>query len=219
MYREIIFSLIRYLDGTAGNIIRRAVYRKRLKYLGKNVIIDTGVFMYGLKYIAIGDNTHIDKSCILIGSSSDLDLSERALKEKYNSSIHVNKGELVIGSECHIAQNCMIFAYGGVKLGNNCVMSSGSKLYSLSSLHYNPEDKNLRTSIVPYSGKSPSIIGNIEFEDNVWIGINSCVFPGVKIGKDSFIRSNSMVSESFSENSYIAGDPAKYIKQRYGGQS
>lgn len=215
MIDEILFSLIRNIDGSLGNKLRYYAYKRRLKHLGKNVTIDTGVFMYGLKYISIDDNCHIDKSCILVACSPEIDLSHRALKIKNNSEIKVNKGELYIGKECHIAQYCMIFAHGGIKIGNYCAMSTGSKLDSLSSLSYNPSDRKLKTSIVPYSGISPSILGNIEFEDNVWVGINVCVFPGVKIGKDSFVRSNSMVQDSFEYNSYIAGDPAKYIKSRY----
>lgn len=215
LYMSLYVSLIRNIDGRIGNFLRYRFYKNKLKHLGSNVIIDTGVFMDGLKYISIDDNCHIDKSCILVACSPELDLSHRALKTKNNSEIKINKGELNIGKECHIAQYCMVFAYGGIKLGNCCVMSTGSMLYSLSSLSYNPLDKKLRTSIVPYSGISPSIIGNIEFENNVWVGINVCVFPGVKIKQDSFVRSNSIVHDSFERNSYIAGDPAKYIKVRY----
>lgn len=215
LFSNLYLSLIRYIDGRAGEILRYNFYKRRLKYLGKKVIINTGVFIYGPEYISIGDNTHIDKSCILVGCCSDFDFSKRALKEVYNRDINVVKGELLIGSDCHISQYCMIYSYGGIKLGNNCVMSTGSKLYSLSSLPYNPVDRKIRSSIVPYSGVSPSIIGNIEFEDNVWIGINVCVFPGVKIKRDSFVRTNSVVQDSFADNSYIAGDPAIYIKHRY----
>lgn len=216
MFKDLLFSIIRNIDGAAGNLLRTMVYRSQLGYLGKNVIIDTGVFMYGLPYISIADNTHIDKSCILVASSTELDLSYRAMKIKDNPEINVKRGQLLIGKNCHIAQCCMMFAYGGIKVGDSCVLSTGSKLYSLSSLHYNPLDNRLRTPIVPYSGLSPSVMGNIEFEENVWVGINVCVFPGVKIKKDSFVRTNSIVLDSFSENSFIAGDPAKYVKPRYG---
>ncbi len=216
MLKEFLFSIIRNIDGSAGNLLRTMMYKSQLNHLGKNVIIDTGVFMYGLPYISIGDCAHIDKSSILVASSTDLDLSYRALKIKDNPKANVKRGELFIGKNCHIAQYCMLFAYGGIKLGDCCVMSTGSKIYSLSSLHYNPIDNRSRTPVVPYNGLSPSVIGNIEFEENVWIGINVCVFPGVKIEKDSFVRSNSVVLDSFPENSFIAGDPAKYVKPRYG---
>ena len=84
MFKNLLFSIIRNIDGTAGNLLRKIIYKSQLKYLGKNVIIDTGVFMYGLPYISIDDNTHIDKSVILVASRSNLDLSYRAMKVKDN---------------------------------------------------------------------------------------------------------------------------------------
>ena len=61
------------------------------------MIIDTGVFMYGLPYISIDDNTHIDKSVILVASRSNLDLSYRAMKVKDNPDMTLKRGELLIG--------------------------------------------------------------------------------------------------------------------------
>ncbi len=214
-FKEIYISWIRNLDGNLGRKLRFSFYKKHLKYLGDNAFIDTGVFMQGPEFISIGDNTHIDKSCILVASSDNLDLSYRAIKEVGDEDCEIKKGELFIGKNTHIVQNCLIFAYGGVYIGDNCTMSTGSKIYSLTSLPNNPFDKKQIVSIMPYSGISPSLIGPVVLKDNVWLGINVCVFPGVTIGEDSFVRTNSLVQESFPRNSYIAGDPAKYIKHRF----
>jgi maltose O-acetyltransferase len=70
-------------------------------------------------------------------------------------------------------------------------------------------------SIVPYNGISPTLIGKVIFEDNVWIGIDVIVSPGVTIKKNSFVRSNSLITKSFEENSYIAGDPAAFKRKRF----
>lgn len=212
---EIYLSWIRYLDGDIGIRLRYRFYKKRLKYLGENVIIDTGVFIHGMEFVSIYDNTHIDKSCLLVASSDSIDLSCRAIKSIENRDLTINRGELYIGRDTHIVQNCMIFAYGGVYIGNNCTMSTGSKVYSLTSLPYNPLNKKEVISIMPYSGISPTLIGPVVLKDNVWLGINVCIFPGVTLGENSFVRTNSLVQNSFNQNSYIAGDPAKYIKPRF----
>lgn len=212
---EIYVSWIRNLDGHLGRSLRYKYYKGRLKYLGEGVFIDTGVFIYGEEFISIGDHSHIDKSCILVASSDKLDLSNRALKELYTEQMPVRRGELFIGKSSHIVQNCMIFAYGGVFIGDYCTMSTGSKIYSLTSLPNDPFNKEQHISIMPYSGISPTLIGPVVLNENVWLGINVCVFPGVTIGKDSFVRTNSIVQDSFKQNSYIAGDPAKFIKPRF----
>jgi acetyltransferase-like isoleucine patch superfamily enzyme len=208
---------IRFIDGSYGNSIRYKYYKKRLKYLGNNVVIDTGVFIYGAEYVSIDDNTHIDKNCIIVGSSRDLDLSHRILKEREPLSRTICKGEVFIGKECHISQDTMIYGYGGVYISDNCVMSAGSKIYSLTSMPYNPYNKKEIISIVPYSGKSPTLLGEVVLGENVWVGINVVISPGVVIGKNSFVRSNSIVLDGFPENSYIEGDPAYSKRNRFEG--
>ena len=54
--------------------------------------------------------------------------------------------------------------------------------------------------------------GPVIIEDNVWIGEGVCVLPNVTIGRNSIVGANSVVTKSFSENSVIAGNPAKLIK-------
>lgn len=215
-FEQFYASCIRNIDGAFGNFLRKKFYRRRLKFLGEDVIIDTGAYFYNMHRISIGKGTHIDKGCILIASPDDLDLSNRIIVRKINQNIIIESGELIIGKNCHISQNSMIFAYAGVKIGDNCVLSTGSKLYSLSSLPVDPSSPDKKISIMPYNHESPTVLGPIELEYNCWLGINVIVLPGVRIQRDSFVRTNSIVQSSFQENSYLAGDPARYIRPRFG---
>ena len=215
IWDELYRSTIRYLDGEPGRRLRYRYYKKRLNHLGKNVIIDTGVFITGAEYISIGDNTHIDKNCILVGAPADLDLSYRYVKERDNLVYNGKKGEITIGKECHISQNTMLYGYGGISIGNNSVLSAGAKIYSLTSMAYNPYDRSEVVSIVPYEGKSPTLIGAVVLGNNVWCGIDCIISPGIILGDNTFIKSQSVVNSSFDENSYAGGNPAKYIRDRY----
>lgn len=214
-FDEIYRSCIRWLDGALGQKLRYKYYKKRLKYLGKSVIIDTGVFIDGAEFISIGENTHIDKNCILVAAPADLDLSYRYLKKRANPDFTGGRGSITIGKECHISQNAMIYGYGGVQIGDFCVMSADSKIYSLTSMAYNPCDKSEIVSIVPYSGKSPTLEGAVVMGDNAWIGIGVVVSPGVTLGKNSFVKSYSLVNGSFDENTYAGGIPAVEIRKRF----
>jgi acetyltransferase-like isoleucine patch superfamily enzyme len=48
---------------------------------------------------------------------------------------------------------------------------------------------------------------------NVWIGANSVILPGVKIGDNSVIGAGSTIIEDVPAYSVVAGNPAKIIKQ------
>src|SRR3989344_7576059 len=59
-----IFEMcIRYIPGGIGYAIRYAYYKIMIKSMGKNILIDVGVFLYGTKNISIGDYTWIDTGC------------------------------------------------------------------------------------------------------------------------------------------------------------
>lgn len=52
----------------------------------------------------------------------------------------------------------------------------------------------------------------IHIGDNVWIGGNTVVNPGVKIGKNSVIGSGSVVTKDIPENVVAVGNPCRVLK-------
>lgn len=54
-------------------------------------------------------------------------------------------------------------------------------------------------------------IGRVDIGDNVFIGADTVVLPGVSIGDNSVIGANSTVTKSIPANVVAAGNPAKVI--------
>lgn len=54
-------------------------------------------------------------------------------------------------------------------------------------------------------------IGRVSIGDNVFIGAESVVLPGVTIGSNVVIGANSTVTHNVPDNTVIAGSPAKVI--------
>ena len=212
---DIYRSFLRYIDGETGRRLRYRYYKKRLKHLGKNVIIDTGVFITGAEYISIGDNTHIDKNCILVGAPSDLDLSYRILVELPNEDFKKEKGSITIGKECHISQNVMIYGYGGVEISDYVALSADTKVYSLTSLPFNPYDRKEIAKVTSFSGRSPTFLGAVVIGNNSWLGIGCIVQPCVTIGANTFVESYSVISNPLEENIIAKGNPAVAIRKRF----
>ena len=67
---------------------------------------------------------------------------------------------------------------------------------------------NLETRI---TGKQFSI--PVTIEDNVWIGANSVILPGIKIGKNSVIGAGSVVTKDVPENVVAVGNPCRVLRE------
>lgn len=57
--------------------------------------------------------------------------------------------------------------------------------------------------------------GNIVIENDVWIGQNATILPGVHIGNGSIIGMNSVVGHNVEPYSVVAGNPARFIRKRF----
>jgi len=57
-----------------------------------------------------------------------------------------------------------------------------------------------------------NVYGRIKIGDNVFIGINSIIMPGVTVGSNVVIGAGSIVNRDVPDNVVIAGVPAKVIK-------
>ena len=58
-----------------------------------------------------------------------------------------------------------------------------------------------------------SITGDIVIEDNVFIGTNVVVLPGVRIFKNSVVAAGAVVTHDVEVNTIVGGIPAKIIRK------
>ena len=64
-------------------------------------------------------------------------------------------------------------------------------------------------------GKNYPTKGNTEIGNDVWIGFNSTIMPGIKIGDGAIIATNSTVTKNVEPYTIVGGNPAKEIKKRF----
>lgn len=58
--------------------------------------------------------------------------------------------------------------------------------------------------------KGDTIVGN-----DVWIGYESVIMPGIKIGNGAIIGAKSVVTKDVEPYSIVGGNPAKLIRKRF----
>lgn len=102
---------------------------------------------------------------------------------------------------------CYIQGKNGIIIGNNCRFAPNIGIISANH-NQNDYDKWDKTD--------PIIIG-----DNVWVGMNSIIMPGVNIGSNVIIGAGSIVTKNIPSNSIAVGNPCKVIKEKdtYQGKS
>ena len=111
-----------------------------------------------------------------------------------------------IGDNSSISSYTTIYATFGVTIGSNCLISSNCGISSYNHIQLSENRPGNIDQDVKFS--KPVIIG-----DNVWIGMNACILPGVEIGNNSIIGSGSVVTKSVPANEIWVGNPAKFVKK------
>ena len=53
----------------------------------------------------------------------------------------------------------------------------------------------------------------VKIGNNVWLGDNVSIMPGVTLGNNVIVGANAVVTHSFPDNVVVAGVPAKMIKK------
>ena len=112
-----------------------------------------------------------------------------------------NNDKLIIGKFCQIAAG-VEFVMNGVNHQMNAV--STFPFYTLTGWDMKapaPEDMPL---------KGDTIIGN-----DVWIGQNATILPGVHIGDGAIIGASSVVGSNVEPYTIVAGNPVQFIRKRF----
>jgi len=111
-------------------------------------------------------------------------------------------GDVQIGNHTRIGLHNTVI--GPVKIGNHVNLAQG---ITVTALNHNFTDSNKRIDEQGISTNAVSI------EDDVWIGANAVILPGVTIGNHCVVAAGAVVTKDVPPHSLVAGVPAKVIKQ------
>ena len=117
------------------------------------------------------------------------------------------RGDIVIGSRCYLNSGTVIYSGHGVKLGKAVLVASNCTLAATNHAHADPDTLILEQGFMP--GR-----GGIVVEDDVWIGANSVLLDGARIGRGAVIGAGSIVRSEVAAYSIVAGNPLAVIGWR-----
>jgi acetyltransferase-like isoleucine patch superfamily enzyme len=121
------------------------------------------------------------------------------------TKIRCHEGEVLIGQKTVMGQECTISAFQHVRIGEQCVIADRAMFIDFD--HGIVEvDRPIRQQGI-YKR-------DVDVGSNVWIGYGACILRGVRVGDNSVIGTNSVVTSDVPANAVVGGVPAKLIRMR-----
>ncbi len=161
-------------------------YESPLISIGTNCTIRAGSIIYS--EVSIGNNCQTGHN-VMIREKTSIG---------HNTIIGTNTvidGNVIIGNEVSIQTGVYIPLY--CKIGNNVFMGPFSKLTN---------DKYMMRKKFDLIG--PTI------EDEVSLGANSIILPGITLKKGTMVGAGAVVTKNTAEGDIVVGNPAKFLKKK-----
>lgn len=122
---------------------------------------------------------------------------------KMNKPLYVDYGiNITIGDNFYSNFDLVMLDVNEIIIGNNVMFGPRVSIYTAT----HPIDAESRNTYLEYGLK-------VVIKDNVWIGGNAVINPGVTIGKDSVIASGAVVVNDVPDNVIVGGNPARVIRR------
>jgi len=204
MIKSFLMQLYLRFKFSKGNTIEKNVVFSR------DTVIESGSFIGANSILGLGvricKNVHVGENVRL----SNISVGENSFIESEVICTGHGNGKIEIGKETYIGLRDILDWSDNIKIGNYVHIagpSTGLWTHSSAEMCLNSiplsqkNDKNYRPT------------AEILIEDNVYVGGNCTVYPGVTIHHHAIVTPNSAVTKDVSSYTIVGGVPAEIIKK------
>lgn len=196
----------------------KSIYRKvckRIYSVGK-LQYDKGLEENNSNFVTKGVNS------VFYPGSSVCNFSKDRSKIKIGVNCHVYGllivynygGEIILGDNCSLSEYSRIVSGKRIKIGNRVMIAHNVNILDNISHPLNATERHkdfiehYTVGMQPHDLKAEEIL----IEDDVWIGFNSTIMKGVKIGRGAIIGANSVVTKDVEAWTVNVGNPIRVIR-------
>lgn len=152
-----------------------------------------------------------------ITDGASIKIEDNVTLDSSNDGYHINMhspvklladrpgAEIVIKENTRIHGTC-IHSCKKISIGRNCLIAANCQIFDESG--HDLSFPNVENRINTRGDTKPILIG-----DNVWLGANCIILPGVSIGNGSVIAAGSVVIKDIPGFVLAGGNPAKVIRE------
>ena len=121
------------------------------------------------------------------------------------TKIRCHEGEVLIGQKTVLGQECTISAYRHVRIGEQCVVADRAMFIDFDHGVVEVERPIRHQGIY---------MRDVDVGSNVWIGYGACVLRGTRVGDNSIVGTNAVVTKDVPANAVVGGVPARVLRMR-----
>ncbi len=176
--------------------------------VGDNVTFMRGFHMIGKPEICkIGSTITFYPNCFIQGSPGRFIIEDHV---DFFPGTYISLGEgsrcfVEIGHHSHFAPNCVLYGWGGLKIGPYCNIAAHT-VFATVGHHDEITDRPMALT----GEKS----GPITLEEDIWIAANVTITANTYIAKGCVIGANAVVTKDTEPMGLYVGIPAKRLRDR-----
>lgn len=179
------------LNWRYGRLAWRYAWRRRLTAAGRRWRTHGFVFFGRGLEIEIGERGRVDFGrFVWIGD---------------RTKVRCHEGLVEIGEKSVLGQECTITAYQHIRIGAQCVIADKAMFIDFDHGVVEIERPIRQQGIYKR---------DVEVGSNVWIGYGACILRGVRVGDNSVVGTNAVVTKDVPANAVVGGIPARILRMR-----
>ena len=191
------FMILQKINTLIGIIKTKYYYQKHIDIIGKINVSGNPIFVFDFN------------GKLILGDNVSLKSNPRSYHMHMHSPVKLmadrKNAVIIIGDNTRINGAC-IHAYERIEIGKNCLIAANTQIFDGSGHDLSMDDTSNRINT---EGSSKPI----KIYDNVWIGANCIIMPGVTIGEGAVVAAGSVVVKDVPAMCVVGGNPAKIIKE------
>lgn len=126
------------------------------------------------------------------------------------------RGRVTLGNFA-LVHGARIICDSGITIGDHALISWNVVLMDTYRVPLEPQARREELRLVPgrapRQAAAPVPARPVHIGNNVWIGFEACVLPGVTIGEGAVVGARSVVAGDVPPYTVVAGNPARVIRQ------
>lgn len=109
---------------------------------------------------------------------------------------------ITLGNHFYANMDCIFLDVNRITFGDNVMVGPRVGFYTAG----HPTDPEIRNTQLEFGLP-------ITVEDNVWIGANATILPGVTIGEGAIVAAGAVVTKDVPSRTIVGGNPARVIRE------